>query len=128
MYRLFRFPTAALLVAAAAGCSDQPKLVPAAGKVSLGGGPVTAGSIWFTPDPDNPYRGEKPSCQLQLDGSFAMRTYPWGDGVPPGKYNVTLSPELANRLKKPALADPARTPWSVEVPDGGVQDLEFEVK
>ncbi|MBX9580696.1 MAG: hypothetical protein K2X87_10345 [Gemmataceae bacterium] len=112
----------------ASGCSDKPKLVPVAGTVTLKGGPVTAGSIWFTPDPANPYRGEKPSCQLQLDGSFVMRTYPWGDGVPPGGYKVTLSLELAKRLNKPAYADPARTPWAVEVSAEGLADKVFEVK
>lgn len=131
MNRLARLLPAAALGAAlalAAGCSDKPKLVPVTGRVTLKGEPVTAGSIWFAPDAGNPYQGEKPSCQLQLDGSFAMRTYPWGDGVPPGGYKVTLSPELAKRLNKPAYADPAKTPWAVEVPAEGLADKVFEVK
>ena len=57
-----------------------------------------------------------------------MRTYPFGDGVPPGSYKVTLSPELANRLKLPDYGDAAKTPWKLDVPESGVPDRTFEAK
>lgn len=113
---------------AAAGCGNKPKLVPVSGKVVQGGQPVIAGSIYFHPTPENPYQGQTPSCQLGLDGTFTMRTYPYGQGVPLGAYKVTLAPELATRLGKPDYADPAKTPWSVTVPDAGLADQTFEVK
>ena len=75
----------------------------------------------------NPYAGDKPSCQLQLDGSFTMRTYPFGDGVPPGKYKVTLVPALAGRIKKPELGDPAKTTLRIDVPDAGIADHRIEL-
>ncbi|MFO0877777.1 MAG: hypothetical protein U0840_10525 [Gemmataceae bacterium] len=109
------------------GCGARPNTAPVVGKVQMKGQPVTAGSIWFHADGANPWKGEKPSCQLQLDGSFTMRTYPYGPGVPPGAYKVTLSPELASRLGKPRYADPGTTPWSVEVPTSGIAEQVFEV-
>jgi hypothetical protein len=122
--------SAGLFLAALAsfGCGDKPKLVAVTGKVLYKGQPLTAGSIWFYPDAGNTYHGEKPSCQLALDGAFAMRTYPFGTGVPPGSYKVTLSPELANRIKLPAYATPAKTPLTLQVPDSGIRDYLIEVK
>jgi hypothetical protein len=119
-----------LLVAAltVSGCGNKPKLVTVTGKVIHGGKPLTAGSIWLHPSAGNPYQGEKPSCQLELDGGFVLRTYPYGEGVPPGTYRVTLSPELAKRIKRATYADPAKTPLQLEVPDDGVKDYVFEVK
>ena len=120
---------AAFLGVAVVGCGpDKPKLVTVTGKVVFKNEPLTAGSIWFVPDAGNAYQGEKPSCQLQLDGSFTMRTYPFGDGVPPGAYKVMLSPELANRIKKPEYGDAAKTPLTLTVPDVGVRDHVIEVK
>ena len=120
---------AALLGVAVVGCGpDKPKLVTVTGKVVFKNEPLTAGSIWFVPDLGNAYQGEKPSCQLQLDGSFTMRTYPFGDGVPPGAYKVMLSPELANRIKKPEYGDAAKTPLTLTVPDVGVRDHVIDVK
>ena len=120
---------AALLGVAVVGCGpDKPKLVTVTGKVVFKNEPLTAGSIWFVPDSGNAYQGEKPSCQLQLDGSFTMRTYPFGDGVPPGAYKVMLSPELANRIKKPEYGDAAKTPLTLTVPDVGVRDHVIDVK
>jgi hypothetical protein len=110
------------------GCGSKPKLVPVTGKVVHKGNGLTAGSIWFHPGDGNPWTGEKPGGQLQLDGSFTMRTYPHGDGVPPGAYKVTLTPELANRVRRPDYANPAKTPLRLEVPDAGVKDQVFEVK
>ena len=127
MRHLSRALVLALLLALA-GCSNRPKLVSVTGKLVQDGKGLTGGNIWFHPAEGNPYKGEKPSCQLQLDGSFVMRTYPWGNGVPPGSYKVTLAPELASRINRPAYSDPARTPLTLDVPDSGVADKVFEVK
>ncbi len=117
------------LLMALAGCGpDKPKLVTAAGRVTFGNQPLTAGSVVFHPDAGNGYRKDNPTSLLQLDGSFAMKTFPFGEGLPPGKYKVTLTPELASRLRKPDYADPAKTPWSVAVPEAGATNLLLEVK
>src|SRR5262245_8929704 len=90
--------SAVLLLVVTAGCGNRPKLVSVTGKVTHKEKELTAGSIYFHPAEGNSYQGEKPSSLLQTDGSFAMRTYPHGQGVPPGQYKVTLSPELAGRI------------------------------
>jgi hypothetical protein len=118
-----------LVLLAAGGCSgDKPKLVAVTGKVTHQGKALTAGSIIFHPDAGNSYQKDKPSSLLQVDGSFTMKTFPYGDGVPPGIYRVTLAPELANRIGYPNYANPDKTPLSVTVPDGGVANQVFEVK
>lgn len=117
-----------VVVLVVAGCGGRPNTAPVTGRVVCKDKAVTAGSIWFHAAGEKAWAGERPSCQLQLDGSFTMRTYPYGTGVPPGAYKVTLSPELAGRLGRPGYGDPDKTPWAVEVPDAGLADHVFEVK
>lgn len=113
-----------------AGCSGPPApvMVPVTGKVLSNGQPVTAGAIYLHPDAANLYQNDKPSSLLQTDGSFTIKTYPFGDGVPPGKYRVTLAPELAARMKKPIYSQVEKTPWTLDVPEAGVRDHVFEVR
>jgi hypothetical protein len=119
---------AAWLLLSLSGCgSDQPVLVEVTGRVTLAGKGLTAGSITFHPQADNPFQSDAPSSLLQLDGSFRMRTWPWGDGVPPGSYRVTLSPELAGRIGRARYADPGTTPLTLTVPESAVEGHEFRV-
>jgi hypothetical protein len=118
----------ALVLLAGSGCGNQPKLVPVFGKVTHKGNALVGGSLWFHPADGNPYQGERPSGQLQLDGTFTARSFPHGEGMPPGKYKVTLSPDLAGRIGAPQYGDATKTPWSIEVPDTGLKDHSFEVK
>lgn len=120
-----------LAISLSLGCSrapEPPLMVSVTGKVQANGEPVTAGAIYFHPDETNSFQADKPSSLLQLDGSFSVKTYPFGDGVPPGEYKVTLSPELASRLKKAKYGNPSQTPWTIEVTYEGVKDHVFEVK
>jgi hypothetical protein len=112
-----------------AGCadSDRPTLVPATGSVTMDGKPLTAGAIIFHPREGNPYMKDKPSSLLQVDGRFVMKTFPFGEGVSPGPYKVTLAPELATRIGKPEYSNPAQTPWSIDVPATGLSDQQFVV-
>ena len=86
-----------------AGCGggDQPKLVRVTGKLTFKGQPLSAGTIWFSPAATNSFRGDSPSCKLGEGGTFKMQTYPFGDGVPPGNYKVTLGNDLASRIGRP---------------------------
>jgi hypothetical protein len=121
--------TALVILGGLAGCGGkQPPLAPVTGKVAMDGQPLTAGSIVFHPDAANAFQDDNPSSLLQLDGSFTMRTFPFGDGVPPGKYKVTLAPELASRIRRPQYADPQKTPWSIEVPENGLNGHVFDVQ
>jgi hypothetical protein len=126
-----RFLTAALVFAlgvAVAGCGNKPKLVAVTGKVTQKGKTVTGGSVWFHPEGGNQGKDERMSGQLQLDGTFTAKTFPHGDGIPPGKYKVTLSPDLAGRAGAPRYGDASKTPWSVDVPDTGLADHVLEIK
>ena len=128
-----RTVAALLLGVAVIGCgsSDKPKLAPVTGKVvnaAKKGEAVTAGSIYFTPDAGNAYQGKEPGSLLQVDGTFTMKTYPHGEGVPPGVYKVTLDRGLAGRMNKPEYGDATKTPLKVVVPDEGLKDHVFEVK
>ena len=110
------------------GCGDgRPNLVRVAGHVAMNGQPVTAGAIIFHPDAANGFQNDKPSSVLQLDGSFSIKTYPFGDGVPPGRYKVTLAPELATRIGRPGFGNVSETPWEINVPPAGITDHVFEL-
>jgi hypothetical protein len=115
--------------AALAGCGGStPPLVPVTGKVTHKGKALTGGSVWLHPEGATGDQKEKTSGQLQLDGTFSCRTFPHGDGATPGKYKVTLSPDLAGRIGAPAYGTTTKTPWELTVPDSGVKDHTFEVK
>ena len=118
------------LLVAISGCgnSDKPKLVVLSGTVTMDSKPLTAGSINFHPDSSNAYVKDKPSSLLQTDGSFIAKTFPFGEGISPGKYKVTLAPELAARIKRPKYGKSDETPWSIDVPESGITDLKLEVK
>lgn len=117
-----------LLMAFAIGCGDAaPEMVTVNGQVLLDGTGVTAGAVYFHPDAANSFQKDTPSSQLQLDGSFSIKTFPFGDGVPPGKYKVTLTPELANRIKRPEYGLKDKTPWEVVVPNTAVTDLKLAI-
>jgi hypothetical protein len=115
-------------VAPVTGCGTKPKLVAVTGTVSHSSKAVTGGSLWFHPEGGNDGKSERMSGQLQTDGTFTVRTFPHGNGIPPGKYRVTLSPDLAARAGAPRYGDVAKTPWSVEVPETGLADLALEIR
>lgn len=128
MRRAIWWPVLTLLLAAGCGGGDRPKLVTVTGKVLHKGQPLTAGSVTFHPVPGVTYNGDRPSSVLQVDGSFTMQTYPHGDGAPPGSYKVTLSNELATRIKLPNYANAEKTPLKIDIPDAGVSGHTFDVK
>lgn len=116
------------LLMMAAGCSDgRPVLVKVAGKVLFQNHPLTAGSVSMIPAGDNDFQGDAPSSQLQLDGQFEMKTFPWGAGVTPGNYTVTLSAELANRIRRPDYALAEKSPLKVTVPSDGISNMEIVI-
>ena len=112
-----------------AGCGDdRPKLVPAQGTLTQAGQGVLGGSLTFHPDSGTIEKGDRPSCQLRVGGAFTAATYPYGEGVVPGRYKVTLSPALAGRIQHPECADPAKTPLTITVPESGVTDAKLTLE
>lgn len=125
----FVIRAAGLALCILAGCGDgRPKLVPARGTLTLAGQGVLGGSLTFHPVSGSIEKGDRPSCQLRAGGAFTAATYPYGEGVIPGKYKVTLSPDLAGRAKHPECADPAKTPLTIDVPESGVTDAKLTLE
>lgn len=119
----------AILTCLVCGCGGpKPTLVPVTGKVTKNGQPVTAGSIYLHAASANAYEKDSPSSLLQIDGSFTIKTFPFGDGVPPGEYKVTLSPELASRLKLPKHGKASDTPLQVTIPVEGLSNWLIELE
>lgn len=116
-----------VLLLSGCGGEERPNLVSVTGKVVHGEKAVTAGAIYFHPAENNAYTKDNPSSLLQVDGRFTMKTFPFGEGVSPGKYKVTLAPEVAARVKQPRYGDPKTTPWEVTVPETGLADQLCEV-
>ena len=106
---------------------DKPKLVKVNGKITFNGQPLTAGSINFHPASTNTFTKDNPSSILQEDGSFNMKTFPYGDGVSPGEYKITLAPQLASRISLPNLAYPEKTNAKITVPETGLENFILDV-
>lgn len=120
-----------LLVVVASGCgqgASKPNLAPVRGRVIFKEQAVTAADIYFLPDAAKHNEGSMATSVLQLDGSFALTTYPHGEGAMPGAYKVTLA--LGRRPEKEL--DKYRrvetTPLEYTVPAEGLTDLLIELK
>jgi hypothetical protein len=109
-----------LLLLGVAGCG---RYYPVHGTVTYADGtPVTEGLVVFERQEGGKAitaRGE-----IQPDGSYRLSTAKSGDGVPPGKYRVLVTPKTdLNEVDKPRPApfDPSFTEFKTS-------GLEFEVK
>jgi hypothetical protein len=114
------------------GCGGGPTLVPVTGRVQYADGrPVSAASICFTPEKDTPKEAANERIiatgLLALDGSFALRTHPHGDGAMVGAYKVTVSLGRAPKslLKYTRLKD---TPLRIDIPPEGLSELVVTLK
>jgi hypothetical protein len=87
-----RFATAFLVLGLlAAGCgpgAGNPGGVGVKGTVSLGGTPLTKGTVTFQPAKAG--EGNTATGAIQSDGSFTLGTAAKGDGVLPGEYKVAI--------------------------------------
>ena len=124
----YRILLTILIVFFITGCNqDKPKLVKVSGKIALNGKPLTAGSINFHPASTNTFTKDNPSSILQEDGSFNMKTFPYGDGVSPGEYKITLAPQLASRISLPNLAYPEKTNAKITIPEIGLENFTLDI-
>lgn len=124
----YRILLTILIVFFITGCNqDKPKLVKVSGKITFNGKPLTAGSINFHPASTNTFTKDNPSSILQEDGSFNMKTFPYGDGVSPGEYKITLAPQLASRISLPNLAYPEKTNAKITVSETGLENFILDI-
>ncbi|MBA4064792.1 MAG: hypothetical protein C0501_13980 [Isosphaera sp.] len=114
---------AALLLAA--GCQREPELVPVAGRLTVGGEPLTAARVQFVPDRQKGNAlGREARARADADGAYALAT----DGRPgalPGWYQVAVfafeevpdggGPRPPVWLAPARYADPEKSGFAVEV-------------
>jgi hypothetical protein len=82
------------LAVAAGGCnSSSVKLHPVRGKVLFNEQPAEGAQVVFLPEGEEnaQYRGARPAAMVSADGSFEVRTEPFGIGAPPGEYAVLIT-------------------------------------
>ena len=110
-----------LTVGLLSGCGDgRPSLVPVSGKVTLNGAPVDGALVGFEPDGIDGY--SRPSiATTDSSGNFVVGTYDKADGMPAGKYKVSVLkkdvigklPENFNSEDTAANVQPVRYQWTV---------------
>jgi hypothetical protein len=103
------------------------KPVPVRGSVYLDGSPVVGAQVVFTRTGEQNRRAVRADALTEGDGSFVPSTYRAFDGVPEGKYTVTVvqrrplvTPEgrPGPNLLPPRYADAKTSPLVVEVKEG----------
>jgi hypothetical protein len=110
-----------LPLGALSGCGDgRPSLVPVSGKVTLNGAPVDGALIGFEPEGIDGFN--RPSiATTDSSGNFVVGTYDKADGMPTGKYKVSVLkkevvgklPENFNSEDTAANIQPVRYQWTV---------------
>ena len=101
------------------GCSSDDlgaakfSTVPAKGKVTVAGKPVTKGIIVFEPTVDGGST-QQASGEIKSDGTFELRSGGDRQGAMPGKYRVKVESDEA----KPKAPSKAAAPVIIEVKEG----------
>jgi len=110
-----------LALAITAGCG-RSGLYPVKGKVIFPDGtPLTAGTVEFGPVDKDAMLA--PRGEIKVDGTFQASTYAEGDGAPPGKYRVLVTP--------PEQVDPGQPrplPFDRRFSSYATSGLEYTVK
>ena len=118
---------ATLAVAVLSGCGSEPLGV-VRGKVTLGNQPVTQGSVVF----ENLEAGVSVNSPINDDGTFEVRTFD-REGLPPGTYQVAVSPRGFKEEHEAIAIDPeAHAANTVTIPKKfhlpSTSGLTFEVQ
>lgn len=126
-----RWGVVAVLVAVlVAGCKEERKYEPApsadcfpvSGTVRAGGKPAAGARVVFHPLPVQP--GQRTfEVFTDAEGKFQPTTNRTGDGLPPGKYDVTITwpeiptddPEVENDRLRGRYNNRQKPPFAVEV-------------
>ena len=120
-------------IGSSAGC-NRGGLVPVEGTVTLDGQPFPEVHVMFYPEAAGPSDHTLYFGLTDQDGRFALRSSSdGGEGVPPGKYNVTLTTAVARQdADETTPVPPERVPpkhrkTEFLVPEGGIKDAKFEL-
>ncbi len=116
-----------LTVVAVTGCGGNG-FVPTGGRITFEDGtPVTSGSVAFETD------NFMADGRIKPDGSYTLSSLKPGDGLPPGKYAVSVSSSETDANEKtifhvdPKFANPATSGLTAEVTKGGKNQFDFKV-
>jgi len=125
----------ATLVVALAGCGDgRPALVRVTGTVQLDGKPLEGAIVSFQPVAQGRDAFQRPSSAVtDAEGKFSPGTYGPDDGLPPGKYRVTIQKRqpvgAASGTSESQASGPVRYQWITprRLADPDTSGLEAEV-
>jgi hypothetical protein len=125
-------------VLAAAGCSSESgeKLGPVTGKITVGGKPLTTGSVSLRPDASQGNKGQhQPNGAIDAEGTYELLVPPAKKGAPLGWYKVVVTAydnPMPNKPLKSFIdmkySDEKTTPLKFEVienPEPGRYDLKL---
>jgi len=95
----------AIFTTLAVGCNKNdavPETTPVSGKVTVDGEPVTAGNVSYLPYDKEQKTGAMSAGTIDATGGYVI--YTGGkQGVPPGRYKVTVSPSMVPTGNKPSM-------------------------
>lgn len=101
------------------GGAERPKTIPISGRVTIDGQPPgEEGSLYFTPTETAPGYLKRPaSGGFAADGTYRVMSWEPDDGLVPGHYSVSVSPNDPNATKIPTKHQPGGTAFfEVDVP------------
>lgn len=104
--------------------------VPASGKVSVEGQPLTAGKLLFAPI-DTSGEMTRAIGNIEPDGTFQLTTFDPGDGACPGQYRVTIvkppieDDEDASATQTTVLPFVPPVDLRITIPEEGTSELEI---
>jgi len=128
-------PVALACIVSVVGCNKGPTMVQVQGKVAYKDGSALRGGVRvvrFEPSKDSTAEVRRlASGEIEKDGSFKLFTRRPGDGVFPGKYNVTFTVWKGSHEPTSFILDKyttsATTPYHVTI-DRDQDDLKFELE
>lgn len=129
----------ALVLASLVGCGTKgPEVVPVSGRVTLDGAPLVGATLSFQPitDRTSTTPGVGSYGKTDSDGKYTLRLIdPDKPGALVGKHTVTITTAVAAdpasdeiNLKQPEILPPSERTREVEVPPGGTDKLDLELK
>jgi hypothetical protein len=109
-----------------AGSGQTPSLLPAKGKVTYKGQPMTKGFVKFIPEG----YGREARGELKSDGTFVLGTSKEGDGVVAGAHRVSVNITDSRLARDPVIkkyANPNSSKLTADV-DAEHSEFTFELK
>jgi hypothetical protein len=122
-------PVFLALCIATSGCGRAgPKLHPVGGIVVNGKEPVARASVSFAAVVSPGTQTLDGYASTDAEGRFSVQTVSQGKGLPAGTYKVVITRDLPARGQIPGkFTTLPTTTLSVNVPEGGVQDLKLDL-